>query len=63
MKVKAIYENGVLKPLRKLDLREKEEIEIEIVPSRVNKTRGIIKVNSDLAIEIAEGDELSALGV
>jgi len=63
MKVKAIYENGVLKPLRKLDLREKEEIEIEIVPSRVNKTRGIIKVNSDLAIEIAESDELSALGV
>ena len=63
MKVKAIYENGVLKPVRKLDLREKEEIEIEIVPNRVNKTRGIIKVNSDLATEIAESDELSALGV
>ena len=63
MKVKAIYENGVLKPVRKLDLREKEEIEIEIVPNRVNKTRGIIKVNSDLATEIAASDELSALGV
>ncbi|MFQ6052539.1 MAG: antitoxin AF2212-like protein, partial [Candidatus Hydrothermarchaeota archaeon] len=28
--VKAIYKNGVLKPLRKLDLKEGEEVEIEI---------------------------------
>lgn len=30
MLVKAIYENEVLKPLEKLDLKEGEEVEIEL---------------------------------
>lgn len=30
MRIKAIYENKVLKPLEKLDLREGEEVEIEL---------------------------------
>jgi len=30
MRVKAIYENEVLKPLEKLDLKEGEEVEIEV---------------------------------
>ncbi len=29
MRIKAVYENKVLKPLEKLDLREGEEVEIE----------------------------------
>ena len=31
--MKAIYEEGVLKPLEKIGLKEGEEIEIEIFPS------------------------------
>ena len=37
MKIKAIYENGVLKLREKLDLEEKEEVEIEILTSNVKK--------------------------
>jgi len=33
IRVKAIYEEGVLKPLEKIGLKEGEEIEIEIFPS------------------------------
>ena len=61
VKVKAIYENGVLKPREKLDLREKEEVQIEILSNNVKKTQGIIKINPGLAAEIAQSDELSAL--
>ncbi len=56
MKIKAIYENGVLRPLEKLDLEEKREIEIKI-SNAVRKTKGIIKVKQKLAKVIAEGDE------
>ncbi|MFP3909631.1 MAG: antitoxin family protein [Halobacteriota archaeon] len=34
MRIKAIYENKVLKPLQKLDLREGEEVEIELKEKR-----------------------------
>lgn len=61
MKVKVIYEKGVLKPKEKLNLREKEEIQIEILSSNVKKTQGIIKINPDLVAEIAQSDELSVL--
>lgn len=61
MKVKAIYENGVLKLREKLDLEEKEEVQIEILTSNVKKTRGIIKINPDLVAEIAQSTELSVL--
>lgn len=61
MKIKAIYENGVLRPLEKLDLEEKKEIEIKI-SNAVRKTKGIIKVRPKLAKEIAESDELSVWG-
>ena len=33
VRVKAMYEEGVLKPLGKIGLKEGEEIEIEIFPS------------------------------
>jgi predicted DNA-binding antitoxin AbrB/MazE fold protein len=62
MKIKAIYENGVLRPLEKVDLEEKGEIELKIA-NAVTKTRGIIKVKPKIAKEIAESDELSVWGV
>jgi len=61
MKIKALYENGVLKPLEKIDIEEKAEIEIKIA-NAVTKTRGIIKVKPKIAKEIAESDELSVWG-
>ncbi|MCK4475878.1 MAG: antitoxin family protein [Methanophagales archaeon] len=33
IRVKAMYEEGVLKPLEKVSLKEGEELEIEIFPS------------------------------
>ncbi len=60
MRIRAIYKHEVLKPLSKLDLREGEEVEIEI-SSAVRKTRGIIKINRELVKDIAESDELSVL--
>jgi predicted DNA-binding antitoxin AbrB/MazE fold protein len=57
---KAVYENGVLRPLEKLNLRQGEEVEIEIKDA-VLRTRGIIKLDPEIAREIADGDEFSVL--
>ncbi|MFQ6120069.1 MAG: antitoxin AF2212-like protein [Methanosarcinales archaeon] len=57
MKIKAIYENGVLKPLKKLDLKEKEEVEIEINNYMVDKTYSISKLSSEKIDEIIESTE------
>lgn len=43
MIVKAIYENNVLKPLEKLDLKEGAEVEIEIVESNADRIVGLLK--------------------
>lgn len=60
MITKAVYENGVLRPLEKLNLRQGEEVEIEIKDA-VLRTRGIIKLDPEIAREIADGDEFSVL--
>ncbi len=60
MRIKAIYKHEVLKPLSKLDFKEGEEVEIEI-SSEVRKTKGIIKINKDLAKDLADSDEFSVL--
>jgi predicted DNA-binding antitoxin AbrB/MazE fold protein len=57
---KAVYENGVLRPLKKLNLQQGEEVEIEIKDA-VLRTKGIIKLDPEIAREIADSDELSAL--
>ncbi len=31
--IKTVYENGVFKPLQKIDIKENEEIEIKIISS------------------------------
>jgi predicted DNA-binding antitoxin AbrB/MazE fold protein len=57
---KAVYENGVLRPMEKLNLRLGEEVEIEIKDA-VLRTRVIIKLDPETARVIADGDEFSLL--
>lgn len=38
-----MYKNNVLKPLEKLDLKEGEEVEIEIRGSKVDQLIGLLK--------------------
>ncbi len=40
--IRARYENGVLKPLEKLDLREGEEVSVIIIRRDLSKYRGVL---------------------
>lgn len=60
MRTKAIYENGVLKPLADLDLQPGEEVDIEI-GSSVRRTKGIIKPDPAVARDIADSDDCTFL--
>jgi predicted DNA-binding antitoxin AbrB/MazE fold protein len=60
IKTKAIYENGILKPVQDLDLASGEEVEIEIGRS-VRRTKGIIKLDPEIARDIADSDECTWL--
>ncbi len=54
--IKAIYTNGVFKPLEKLNLKEGIMLELEIKESVTGKTKGIISKDSiDDIIEEIEG--------
>jgi predicted DNA-binding antitoxin AbrB/MazE fold protein len=55
----AVYQDGVLRPLNKLNLRQGEEVEIEIA-NAVRRTKGIIKIDPRLGKKIAKSDELSS---
>ena len=58
-RTKAIYEEGILKPLEKLDLKEGEEVEIVIAGSLARDFRGALKLEDvELIEEIAESNEL-----
>ena len=58
-RTKAIYEEGILKPLEKLDLKEGEEVEIVIAGSLARDFRGALKLeDAELIEEIAESNEL-----
>ena len=50
VKNKTMYEEGVLKPIGKLDLKEGEEVEIELKKSIKERTFGVIPL-SDLEVE------------
>ena len=41
--VKVRYENNILKPLEKLDLKDGEEVEIEIITSNADRIVGLLK--------------------
>jgi predicted DNA-binding antitoxin AbrB/MazE fold protein len=55
----AIYENGILKPLEQLDLKESQRLKLslEILPSVVDDTQALIRARPDVVEEVAEGDE------
>ncbi|MBA7548631.1 hypothetical protein ES705_41096 [subsurface metagenome] len=55
MGTKAIYEEGILKPIEKIALEEKEEIWIEIKKRRM---KGILKVDPKIVDEVIENEEL-----
>ena len=54
MKVKAIYESRVLKPVGDLDLEKDEEVELEIKKNIVKRTYGLIKLDAESIDEIIE---------
>jgi len=59
MGVKAIYENDVLKPLEKLNLREGEVVDIEIKRDAVDRLGGLVKISrKDWTDELVESPEL-----
>jgi predicted DNA-binding antitoxin AbrB/MazE fold protein len=60
--VKAIYENEVLKPLEKLNLKEGEIVEVEVKESPVDRLFGIINIqNREWLDEIIESPDLGPI--
>ncbi|MGC9445379.1 MAG: antitoxin family protein [Candidatus Methanospirareceae archaeon] len=57
LKVKARYEGSVLKPLEKLDLKEGEEVELEIPHLVIDETYSVSKLSDELIEEILETTE------
>jgi len=57
IRVKARYENKMLKPLEKLELEEGEEVEIEVKKSVTERTFGLIKLEHEAIEEIIEETE------
>ncbi len=58
--IEAIYENGVFKPLQKVDLREGEKVKVELKESVVESVAGILKVSDEKvkkALEMIEYGE------
>jgi predicted DNA-binding antitoxin AbrB/MazE fold protein len=46
--VEAVYENGVLKLKKKLNLPEGTEVSVRLVPKRISdKTFGVVKVDKE----------------
>jgi predicted DNA-binding antitoxin AbrB/MazE fold protein len=59
IKLKARYENDMLKPLEKLELEEGEEVEIEVKKNPVEMLEGMIKIsNKKWVDEIIESPDL-----
>jgi predicted DNA-binding antitoxin AbrB/MazE fold protein len=54
IKVKARYEDAVLKPLEKLDLEEGEEVELELKRGSLQDFHGKLELEKELADEVIE---------
>ncbi len=62
MLVKAIYENSVLRPLERLDLKDGDLVEIEVKKNPVDQLYGIIKIqNKQWLDEIIESPDLEPI--
>lgn len=62
MRIRAIYRDEVLKPLNKLDLKEGEEVEIEVKKNPVERLEGLIKIsNRKWVEEIIESPDLEPI--
>jgi predicted DNA-binding antitoxin AbrB/MazE fold protein len=57
--INAIYENGVLRPLEKMDLKESQRLKLilEVVPSVVEETQALIRARAEVVQEVAEHEE------
>jgi len=51
-RTKAIYEEGILKPIGKRDLKEGEEVEIEVKKASVEEFHGKMRIDKEIADEI-----------
>ncbi|MCK4735318.1 MAG: antitoxin family protein [Methanophagales archaeon] len=61
-RTKAIYEEGILKPLEKLDLKEGEEVEIEVKKSPVERLEGMIRISNRRWVkELIESPDLEPI--
>ena len=45
--IEAVYENGVFKPLEKIELKDGEKVRVEIKESVVEEVAGILKVSDE----------------
>ena len=52
IRIKARYENEMLKPLEKLELEEGEEVEIEVKKASVEEFHGKMRIDKEIADEI-----------
>jgi predicted DNA-binding antitoxin AbrB/MazE fold protein len=57
--IHAVYEHGVLRPLKKLDLKESQRLKLtlEILPSVVEDTQALIRAKGEVVKEVAEREE------
>jgi predicted DNA-binding antitoxin AbrB/MazE fold protein len=57
--IDAIYENGILRPLEKLGLKQSQRLilTLEVLPSVVEETQALIRARADVVKEVAEHDE------
>lgn len=59
MLVRAVYENDVLRPLEKPDLKEGDMVEIEVKKDAVDRLGGRVKISQrDVVDEIIESPKL-----
>ena len=53
-KIEAIYEDGVFKPLKKVNLKNGQKVIIHVFPSITEKTFGVIKLDRKEVDKIIE---------
>ncbi|MGB9628905.1 MAG: antitoxin family protein [Thermodesulfobacteriota bacterium] len=61
--IEAIYENGVLKPLTRLDIKEHEKVEVIIKEktSEAKRSQGIVKGDPKVIEDVALNPQYSCL--